>query len=534
MAPRTSTARWSCAAGGEPTPRATPTASAWASRALPCLTSRTPAASYSGAIARALARLDHATATVAALSWCSPHRGRSASRRARQQGRPLAPGAARHRRRTGTRDRQCHDRRGWYDLAFVRDWTNGPLLVRADNGRLLSERDLSPAGSATNGRGLGREAQRPLVYDPALRRYEPDGAEPGALRRVQDRTRRRGRVPARLRSRRRVCRRYAPDVAEPVCGIGRDQIENGRATAVGIAAGRLLCLERGRAAEQRHPDLPGDLGALRPYRQLRRPGGNVLFPSVPAANVAGDDLMSAEQLSRALGLPERPLGPSRWGWVTTDEVYRAVLEQRPYPGAGPGRVRSEPAPCPRRRRTGTRGARCARLLRACRPVHDPHGRDGRSGAAGRDAVRAGGSQDRLRGEPGCAVAGATAASCRRAMRRVPLGHRHRVRTRLPSRPRRPLLERRHRGGLPPAARAVRRHARSAARAPRRGAGAARRPATASTPSRRMASRTDSPRRRERSSCTPRRSSTMGIGRCRSTRNRSSDRSRGLTWPCASR
>jgi anaerobic selenocysteine-containing dehydrogenase len=28
--------------------------------------------------------------------------------------------------------------RGWYDREFVRDWTNGPLLVRCDNGRLLA------------------------------------------------------------------------------------------------------------------------------------------------------------------------------------------------------------------------------------------------------------------------------------------------------------------------------------------------------------------------------------------------------------
>src|SRR5256714_13550437 len=38
--------------------------------------------------------------------------------------------------------------RGWYDHAFVRDWTNGRLLVRSDTGRLLTERDLSPDGSA--------------------------------------------------------------------------------------------------------------------------------------------------------------------------------------------------------------------------------------------------------------------------------------------------------------------------------------------------------------------------------------------------
>ena len=35
--------------------------------------------------------------------------------------------------------------RGWYDRDFIRDWSNGPLLVRSDTGRLLTERDLAPA-----------------------------------------------------------------------------------------------------------------------------------------------------------------------------------------------------------------------------------------------------------------------------------------------------------------------------------------------------------------------------------------------------
>src|SRR5207245_510559 len=34
--------------------------------------------------------------------------------------------------------------RGWYDRDFIRDWSNGPHLVRADTGRLLTERDLAP------------------------------------------------------------------------------------------------------------------------------------------------------------------------------------------------------------------------------------------------------------------------------------------------------------------------------------------------------------------------------------------------------
>src|SRR5512138_2587762 len=38
--------------------------------------------------------------------------------------------------------------RGWYDKEFLRDWTNGPLLVRLDNGRLLTQADLAPDGNS--------------------------------------------------------------------------------------------------------------------------------------------------------------------------------------------------------------------------------------------------------------------------------------------------------------------------------------------------------------------------------------------------
>src|SRR6516165_1776802 len=37
-----------------------------------------------------------------------------------------------------------------YDRTFVRDWSNGPLLVRADTGRLLTEHDLTPAGGPSH------------------------------------------------------------------------------------------------------------------------------------------------------------------------------------------------------------------------------------------------------------------------------------------------------------------------------------------------------------------------------------------------
>jgi anaerobic selenocysteine-containing dehydrogenase len=60
------------------------------------------------------------------------------------------------------------------------------------------------------------------------------------------------------------------------------------------------------------------------------PGGSVVFPSVPTPNVAGIELSTPEQRGLPLELTDRPLGGSRSEWVTSDEVYRAIMEQRPY------------------------------------------------------------------------------------------------------------------------------------------------------------------------------------------------------------
>jgi len=60
-------------------------------------------------------------------------------------------------------------------------------------------------------------------------------------------------------------------------------------------------------------------------------GGNVLFPAPPAVSITGDELPSAKRMAPTLGRTERPLGPARWGSVTTRDLYRAILEEKPYP-----------------------------------------------------------------------------------------------------------------------------------------------------------------------------------------------------------
>jgi anaerobic selenocysteine-containing dehydrogenase len=57
----------------------------------------------------------------------------------------------------------------------------------------------------------------------------------------------------------------------------------------------------------------------------------VLFPAPPAAPITGQELPLAQNIAPTLGLADRPIGPARWGFVTTRDLYRAIVDGRPYP-----------------------------------------------------------------------------------------------------------------------------------------------------------------------------------------------------------
>lgn len=225
--------------------------------------------------------------------------------------------------------------RGWYDRDFIRDWTNGPLLVRTDNGRLLTQRDLDAQGSAGQYVAWSEATGRPITYDPVTGRYEGDHPEPALVGTFTIETVQ-GRVVCRpaFDLTADLCRRYPPERVKVICGIERGQIE---------AAARMLWEARPVAyyAWSGVEMQTGSTQIARAIAQLYAltgsldsPGGNVLFPAVPSENVVGGALLPPAQRARTLGLQERPLGPSRWQFVTTDELYRAILEQRPYPVRG--------------------------------------------------------------------------------------------------------------------------------------------------------------------------------------------------------
>jgi anaerobic selenocysteine-containing dehydrogenase len=225
--------------------------------------------------------------------------------------------------------------RGWYDRPFLRDWTNGPLLVRRDNGRFLTEHDLTGTDDVRRYVAWDETDRRPIRYDPFTGLYERSGSELALF----------GEFPIETVGGRVVCRpafdltaaicaRWTPDQVEATCGIDRAQTERAaqllwesRPVAYYAWSGvemQTNSTQIARAIAQLYT-LAGSFDAR---------GGNVLFAAVPTANVEGEELLSKEQRARTLGLQDRPLGPARWEQATSDELYRGILEQRPYPVRG--------------------------------------------------------------------------------------------------------------------------------------------------------------------------------------------------------
>ncbi len=140
---------------------------------LPILNDRN--ASCSGDINPSATWLDHATATRTArvrgarLIVVDPRRTGFAGRADQWlRVRPGADGAL----ALGIAGEMI--RNGWFDVQFVRDWTNGPLLVRKDTNRFLRAGDIAtpPAGAMADDLvAWDAEAKEAVGYSLSRRAY---------------------------------------------------------------------------------------------------------------------------------------------------------------------------------------------------------------------------------------------------------------------------------------------------------------------------------------------------------------------------
>ena len=220
--------------------------------------------------------------------------------------------------------------RGWYDRRFIRDWSNGPHLVRADTGRLLTGHDLG--GEAPRLVAWDEAARRAVLYDPAAGRYEADTANLALDGEYRIATTS-GEVvchPA-FELYARLCQRYSADEVERLCWVPAAEVEE---------AARLIWQSRPTSyyawsGHEQHANVTATARAMSLLYALTgcfdQRGGNVIFPAPAAAGIAGDTLPAAKSMPPIIGLSQRPLGPVRWKHVTTRDLYRAIRDGKPYP-----------------------------------------------------------------------------------------------------------------------------------------------------------------------------------------------------------
>ncbi|WP_328610737.1 molybdopterin-dependent oxidoreductase [Amycolatopsis sp. NBC_00345] len=211
------------------------------------------------------------------------------------------------------------------DDAFLRSWTNGPLLVREDNGRFLRAADLAE----DNGDGfvVWEQDQGPARYDTARQAVAP---ERFALRGTY-------RVPTR--SGPVTCRpafdRYAAAAAEwpvdrtaAITGVEPAVLTafaDDLATATSVSYATWTGVGQHTNATQTERAIATLYALTGCYDS---PGGNTVLPKLPLTSVAAP--LVPAQAAKALGLKEFPLGPPASGWVTARSLCSAIIDGDPY------------------------------------------------------------------------------------------------------------------------------------------------------------------------------------------------------------
>ena len=226
--------------------------------------------------------------------------------------------------------------RGWYDESFVRRWTNAPLLVRGDTGRLLRADELAADGDPTHHVAWDVSARKPVVVDPAAR--GTDIADHGrlALAGTLEVPTVHGAVACRpaFDLIATQCAATPPAVAEEITGVPADEIER---TAQVLWESRPVAFYTWSGLEQ-HSGTTQIVRAINVLYALTgcidAPGGNVLFTPVPTNPITGMELLDPAQRAKAIGVADRPLGPPRFEFVTGEDFYTAAIEGRPYRARG--------------------------------------------------------------------------------------------------------------------------------------------------------------------------------------------------------
>ena len=218
-----------------------------------------------------------------------------------------------------------------FDAAFVREWTNGPLLVNSD-GTILRGCDIVANADPKLRVAWDTEVEKPVLYDPESGVYKDEWTTLALTGHYEimgaNGTTVRCKPAFELYA--ESCRTFTPEHVETITWIPADQL---RATA-------RLIFESNAVSSFSWSGVGQHSNASQTSRSIAllyaltgsfdSPGGNVIFDTIPVEDISGANLLAPEQLVKALGFKDRPMGPAKSGWITTDDLYRAILDKKPY------------------------------------------------------------------------------------------------------------------------------------------------------------------------------------------------------------
>lgn len=225
-------------------------------------------------------------------------------------------------------------RNDWYDVDFIRRFSNGPLLVREDSGEFLREADIT--GVASGRLVAFDESGGSIVpYDLGTGKYAPHNGVL-ALFGARDVNTLAGLVKCQpaFSLYADLCNSMPPERAEELCWVPAQQI---RDTAQLLFSNRPVSYYAWSGVGQHTNATQTDRAIALLYAltgSFDAAGGNVDFAHPPARKASGKELISKEQLAKCVGIDDLPLGPAAQGCIGSDGLYRAILDQKPYPIRG--------------------------------------------------------------------------------------------------------------------------------------------------------------------------------------------------------
>jgi anaerobic selenocysteine-containing dehydrogenase/ferredoxin-NADP reductase len=229
-------------------------------------------------------------------------------------------------------------RNGWFDIDFMRDWTNGPLLVRADTNRFLRAGDLAtlPAG-ADHSDLVAWSAQRaePVYYSLSSKSYR-EGVRPDLESFVEFSSLDGGvlRCHSSFSLYRDLCDQYPPESVEAIAWVPGTQVtQTAKLLSESGSVSYYIWSGVGQHTNATQTDRAISL-LMSLTGSFDSPGGNVEFVKPPARDVTGGEFLSASQRAKCIDLERSKLGPGRHGWIGSDVMYKAILDGKPYPIRG--------------------------------------------------------------------------------------------------------------------------------------------------------------------------------------------------------